>query len=159
MVASCRVAATESKPSGPSSAPIPLCPPHRVRYGKAYARHWHQKSHLGDEKRYASWVATWLQQMDLELINEYVLPPERPRPYPGYDLPPIVLPEEATRPGQTAIAKRNKEQAAMERQLAQDIADYSRGRRMELEHELKMKRIEAQKEAAVAVAALHGKAS
>ncbi len=127
--------------------PIPLCKVHRDRYRKAYGRHWHSHgSHVGEEGRYASWVATWLQQVDEELLNELSLPPERTKPsYPGYSLPPVVLPEEATRAGQTAIATRGNEQAALEAQLKADISDYARGRRMELEHELKMKRIEAER--------------
>jgi len=94
--------------------------------------------------------------MGAELINELSLPTERPKPYPGYTLPKIKLPEEATRLGQVQIAVRDMEQAALELQLVQDIAEYSRGRRMELEHELKMKRIELASEA---MNELHGKAA
>jgi hypothetical protein len=78
--------------------------------------------------------------MDEELLNELTAPPSPPKPYPGYTLPPIVLPEHATRAGQAAIAKRNREQAALEAQLKSDVEEYARGRRMELELELRTKR-------------------
>lgn len=107
-----------------------------------------------------SWQNTWLMMVDMELLHAghgggqrvretkegYVpeVDPNAPRPsvvgitpVPAMRTPP---PESATRAGQAAIAKREAEQQLLERQLAADRAEYDRGRRMELELELKTKR-------------------
>jgi hypothetical protein len=128
---------------------FPLCAGHRTRFRKAHYKHFHGVSHLAEEARYATWVATWAQQMDAELESDVRLPPEPPKSsYAEYASKLANLPEHATQAGQAAIAKRNKEQAALEKQLAADAAEYARGRRMELELELKTKR-EAEKRKAV----------
>lgn len=172
--------------------PLDLCGPHQNRYRKAYREHFQPMFDRLSKKRRRvvngrpapsrpedvvaawasgssrekSWQATWLQMVDLELLNEgmggqkgtwekrdgvevWVPEGSTPRPsYPGYArLPSGSLPEEAYPEGQAAIAKRNAEQRRLEQQLAADAAEYQRGRRMELELELKTKRLVEQRAA------------
>lgn len=115
-----------------------------------------------------SWQNTWLQMVDLELLHAghgggqrvretkdgYVPEVDSNAPRPSVTgITPVpaartALPERATRDGQAAIAKREAEQQLLERRLAADRAEFDRGRRMELELELKTKRAVEIREAA-----------
>jgi hypothetical protein len=134
---------------------------------------WHHcgklKQALGPAQQ-RSWQATWLQMVDLELLNVGIgaqrgdwkmidgvdvwVPigteprPSQPASYPHYSArPPGPLPEHATKAGQAAIAKRLAEQELLERKLAAEISDFSRGQRQVLELELKVKRATEAKKA------------
>lgn len=171
---------------------LDLCKVHRDRYVRDYRRHFqpmldalkkkppqrrvvrgrkpvHAPEALvqawasSSSAREQSWLATWLQMIDNEILNNPLSKffgaekgkwsddgktwiPEgsaapRPSAYPGYVTKPRdPLPEHATRAGQAAIAKRAAEQDLLERRLAAEIADFQRGQRQVLELELKVKR-------------------
>lgn len=112
--------------------------------------------------RTKSWVATWVQMVDLELLNDpsvkKVLGAQKvklsesgewvpddgakPSSFPAYakkkEGP---LPEGATRAGQAAIAKRAAEEEALTKKLHADTVEFARGQRQLLEFELKGRRI------------------
>lgn len=156
---------------------LDLCKDHRRRFEREYDHHYApavdelkkrwKSSHKVTQERLAavcealvnaghvkSWMSTWLQMVDLEMLNAgngtqegLLLSP----PKPSVSITPVKrtdLPEHATREGQAAIQKREAEQQLLEKKLAADRAEYERGRRMELELELKTKR-EAELRAAV----------
>jgi hypothetical protein len=131
-----------------------------VRRGIAQGRTEDVLRALSDEMHTASWQATWVQMVDLELLNQghggqrgrwetvdgaEVWVPEgepKPRPsYPGYPRKaPERLPEAAYPEGQRAIAKRVAEQQLLEQRLAAETEAFQRGQRQVLELELKTKR-------------------
>lgn len=114
-----------------------LCVSHDARCAKDFARRFPLG---GDSVQVESWRATWMQMVDAELLNAKSAAPEPSKGYSNYASRPVNLPESATKAGQAALDKRAKEQNKLEAQLALDVADYARGRRMELELELKTKR-------------------
>lgn len=86
-----------------------------------------------------SWLATWIQMVDLELQNALVAPPAPPKSS-YFTYPKISLPLVATKAGQVQVKRELKEMDLLEAQLALDVVEYTRGRRMELEYELREKR-------------------
>mgnify|MGYP001314917146 CR=1 FL=1 len=130
---------------------LKLCKPHQDRYLKAERRRLSAAKSMSAASA-VTFVSTWVQMVDLELFNSIVAPPPEPRPsspsYPGYAPRKIdPLPEQATRAGQVAIAKREAEQQLLERQLAAETADFNRGQRQVLEVELKVRRATEAKKA------------
>lgn len=165
---------------GPAAPP--MCSAHRDRFIRSFRQHFESmrskltkgsKHHVvkaraaaliqawavSNNAKIKSWVATWVQMVDLELLNsgsglgvqkgrlsetgEFVPDGAEVRlpSYPSYakkkEAP---LPEHATRAGQAAITKRVAEQELLERRLAAESADFIKGQRQVLELELKTKR-------------------
>lgn len=153
---------------------VPLCAAHGKRYAEEFHRHFSPMvarlsrrwqiarrqtlarveavlSEMDREMRRRSWQATWLQMVDLELLNsgegllvtkgrmgangEFMADGAEVPPRPSATR--LALPEHATRAGQAAIAARAADAAQVERQLAADVDAYAKGRRMELEYELR----------------------
>lgn len=170
--------------------PLPLCGEHQKRYRKEYHRHFDpiirglsKRWKVGIEvvkgrvhdvfdesakaSRLMSWQATWVQMVDLELLNsgnalgtqkgrwqtidgEEVWVPDGSTPRPSAPRPSAPpgsvkeryarLPEEATDAGKAAIAKRQAEENLLEQRLRHETAEFAKGQRQVLELELKMKR-------------------
>lgn len=81
--------------------------------------------------------------VDLEMQNALVAPPEPPPEPPKssyFIYPKVTLPPTATKAGQVQAKRELKEMDLLEAQLALDVVEYTRGRRMELEFELREKR-------------------
>lgn len=173
-VARCPAEALAAAPKVKRGGLIPpllaLCAPHAARYAREYDRHfkpivlrlarrWLVRNgiakdrvgavleEMGNEARLLSWQATWLQMVDLELLqaggalgsSKVDEGPPKPKPSVGQR---AQLPEHATRAGQAAIAARAADAAQVDQQLQADLQAYAKGRRMELEHDLRVQRRE-----------------
>lgn len=130
----------------PPGSPWNLCAQHTARHRTAFKHHFSKSpsvrefdSNAVSEKAAESWFATWVQMVDLEMQNELKAPPE-PAKSSYFTYPKVTVPAHATKAGQAALKIQAKEQDLLESQLAMDVADYARGRRMELEYELREKR-------------------
>lgn len=120
----------------------PLATELQERWKIPRSKVWQRIDSVLQSEHYAhftSWRATWLQMVDNELLNAMTLPPEPPKSSYFKPHPPIVMPQEAYRAGQAKLAANAVERKKLEAQLDSDVADYRRGRRMELELELKTK--------------------
>lgn len=140
--------------------PLALCTPHQNRYRNDYRLHCSSFRQSHTEAQARSWQATWIQMVDLEMLNVGIgaqrgewatvdgvdvwVPEGTAAPnasYPHYKArKPDPLPEHAYRSGQAAIAKREAEQQLLERKLAAETQEFNRGQRQVLELELKTKR-------------------
>lgn len=157
--------------------PLDLCEEHGERYRKEYRKHfspmvdllsqkwmvqWSAASgrltdvaealrQCGAPSFVVSWQSSWLQMVEAEVLNDgHDQVGVKPPSVSSYSKPgkPLALPEHATRAGQAAIARRRTEDDELEKKLQADATEYQRGRRMELELELRTKRrVAARKEA------------